>query len=826
MTEAVNRVSADSVGEMQALMDKEMWTAADIDTGLTLYGMLKADALRSGDKSAANAWAKIVQERGTRSGQALQAFGKWTRSAAASAVKAQEQLEAARQEGKISPEEAQRIGNDIYGFAQELDAIGDGDLTSLRELIERQGKYRGTGTFFEKNFMRMLEEVEDFDWLREYATRQLMNMADDVTVDADLGQRLKTWQVCAQLTRLGTFFRNLGGNLVFGVQDTLTQDGLGVALDWMVSRLTGKRTVGVDRSWFSADGRAGARDALVRSILEVAGDVDMTGNANRYGTTANRTNKMSGGRFERFMSRWEQLLGYSLTSSDRFFRGQIETTQQEALRGFDMTDEERAELGEAMADYRLFQNHGTAYKLSKGIHDLFNVLGIGGDMNGNSRSGGFGAGDMINPYPGVPANLAVKALEYSPANIIKGGAELIKLFRTVAENKITTRDGKTGGDGKLPTAQLQQQAVMDIARGMAGVPMIALLTTLFKSGLAKNADDEEDKDAAAQKAAEGRTGVQINLDAWERAMDGDGAAWQDGDQLLSIGWLEPMNAFMAIASMIADESEGDATLDGFAKDYFAGTLQGVLEMPVMQNIANVVNGFRYSTEEDLGKKVTDAGIGLLGDALTGMIPAPVGQAARTVDENYRDVSADSTLGQVWGSFLNTVPGLRETLPEKTDTFGNPKEYGGDFLQRLLNNFVLPGAVTRLHQTETSAAVERLYEATGDAHVYPDRNAPTSFTTKGSKYVLSADERRTYHETYGQTVERWCGELLLGDRFADLSDEEKVEAITKIKQYANCIAKREYMEAHGEAYSNQSWDKTIAAVDDGADLLDLIVKKPK
>ena len=824
LTAALNRVDADRVGEMQSLMGKEMWNAEDIDTGLSLYGLLKAESLRSGDNSAANAWAKIVQERGTRSGQALQAFSKWTRSAAASAVKAQEQLDTAQQNGEISPEEAQRISNDIYDFAQELDSVEDGDLTSLRELIKRQSDYRGTGTFRESNFMRMLNEVEDFDWLREFATRQLMNMADDVTVTADLGQKLKTWQVNSQLTRLGTFFRNIGGNVVFGVQDTLTQDGLGVALDMLVSKFTGKRAVGVDKSWFSSKARKGAHDAMVRSILEVAGDVDMTGQGNRYGTTASRTFKMSGNGFERFMSRWEQLLGYSLTTSDRVSRGQIETAVQEGLEGFDLTEEERAELGETMADYRLFQNKDTAYKLSKGIHDVLNILGVGGEVNGNGRTGGFGAGDVINPYPGVPANLAVKALEYSPANIVKGSVELFQLWKDVKHDRITTADGKTGEHVSSWTAAQQQKAVMDIARGFSGVPMIVLLTALFKSGLAKNADDEEDPDAAAQKRAEGRTGVQINLDAALRAFNGESAEWKDEDDLLSIGWLEPMNAFMAIASMIAEESGEDATLNSYAKDYFAGTVQSVLEMPVMQNIANAVDTFRYSTAEDLGSKVGETALSLGGDALSGMIPAPVGQTARTIDKNYRDVSSDDPFGQVWNNLRNVIPGLRETLPVKTDNFGNPKEYSGDGMQRFLNNFVLPGAVNEINQTETSAAVERLYEATGDANVYPDRNAPTSFKIGGEQYRMNAEERRTYHNTYGKLVEQYTGELLLGDKYSDLSDAERVELIGNFKQYASYKAKQEYMEAHGEQYADSKWAKVEDLMDSGISLVDALTWK--
>lgn len=802
MTEAMNRVNADMVGEMNGLADKDMWTAADIDTGMTLYGMLKADAVRTGDNTAANAWAKVVQSRGTKSGQALQAFSKWTRSAAGQASYASDQIAEA---SNLSSEEKTRITNDIYNFAAEIDGVEEGDVSSLREIIKRQSDYRGTGTIFEKNFEKILDQITDYEYLREYAQRQLMSMASDATDTATLGDKLKTWQVSAQLSRLGTFFRNIGGNVLFGAQDTLTQDGLGVALDWLVSKWTGKRTVGLDKSWFSAEARKGAKEAMLRSILEVAGDVNMDGDASKYGTTANRTNKMSGGKFSQFMSRWEQILGYSLTTSDRASRGSIETAIRESLKNSGLTDAEIDAIAEGTADYRLFQNKDLAYKVSKGLHDVMNLVGVGGEVRGVTRSGGFGAGDLVNPYPGVPANLAVKALEYSPANIAKGGAELFNLFRDI---KNGTYD-----------ATKQNRAVMDIARGMAGTPIIALLAAAFKTGIIKNSDDEDDLDVAAQNRAEGKSGVQINLDAWDRANKGESAEWKDGDDLLSIGWLEPMNAFMAIASMIA--AEDDRSISTVAGDYFSGTLQGLLEMPVMGNIANVVDSFRYSTADKLGEKVADAGIGLLGDAVSGMIPAPISQAARTSDLYYRDTGGDNKTEQVINNLLSSIPGARQTLPTKLDNFGRPKEYSNSVAQRFLNNFVLPGSVNELNQSNESKALEQLREASGETSFYPERKAPSKVNLpgengKGEPVKLTTEEKRTYQETYGGTYTDLLSDLLTGGAWGGMTTAAQTETAKAIEAYAKDEAKRAIAEAQGHEYKSDYDDERKLPADSLAD----------
>ena len=797
LSAAVNRVAADQSGEMENLIKKGLWTAEDVDTAMTIYGMLQADGVRTGDFSAAQTWGRVVRSRGTRTGQALQAFAKWTRSGAGMATIMAERVAEAK---RLSEEEKARITNDLYRFGERFDKLNTGDVNGLRDLIREMADYRGTSTFAPKNFVKLLNKETNEDYLREYAQRQLMAIASDTTSEASLGERLKTWQVLSQLSRIGTFARNIGGNTVFGAQDVLVQNNIGVVLDSIIGKFTGRREVKMDKGWASSQVRKATAEAMRRSILEVAGDIDMSGDASRYGTTANRTNKASSdSAVERFLSRWEQLLSYSLSTSDATFRGRIESATLEGLasevEAGHMTQEEAEQIARERADYRLFQNHGRAYQFSKGAHDLLNrVFSIGGDANGN---GGFGLGDLLNPYPGVPANLAVKALEYSPANIVKGITETVKLVQA-AKN------------GEVKAGQ-QAQAVMDIARGMTGAPLIAGLAALFRAGLIKNGDDEEDPDALAQNRAEGRGGVQINLSGILRHFDGGSSDWKDGDELLNIGWLEPANAFLAIASLMANQ-ETDAGLAAMGKSYYEGSVQGILEMPVMQNLATLVDTLRYSTAESAWGKTVEAGVSTLASGVTGMLPAPVSQTARALDPYYRDLTGDSAVETALNTFYNALPVARERmLPVKTDTFGNPKENHPDMVQRFLNSFIRPGAVSELNQTEVSARTEAVYKATGEAAVYPDRNGPRSITIEGEKIGLSAAERRSYHETAGQETERLYSEFMGSSAWENMSDAQRATIMKGLKEFANDTAKRQYAEEHGLEYSSD-WDDEARMAD--------------
>ena len=797
LSNAINRVDADMGGEMQKLLDKEMWNGEDIDTALTIQGMLQLDGVQTGDFSAAQAWARAIQARGTESGRALQAFSKWTRSGAAAAAQSVETLLEAE---NLTEEDRTRISNDVYQFGRDYDSIEDGDLDGIRDLIKRQARYRNTWTFGKKGFERMLNEVTDFEWLKEYAMRQMMNIPGDYTQKADLGQKVKTWQVLAQLSRLGTFFRNVGGNGVFGIQDTLSQDFFGVALDAMLGKFTGKRTLNLDKGWLSSAARKGARQGLVRSVLEVAGDVDMGAGGSKYGQGANRTFKMSSDHaLSRVLSRWEQLQGYSLTTSDRAFRGGIEAEQQRGLSGFEnLTEEERQALAQNMADYRLFQNHGVAYGVSKGMHDIANLIGFGGQRGQLGRQGGFGAGDLLMPYPGVPANLGVKALEYSPLNVAKGLTEMVKLLS----------DAKTGG--KIDVTK-QQNAVMDIARGLHGTALLAGLAALFKAGLFKNADDEEDKDAKALANAEGRQGVQMNLSAMLRYLQGGSAEWKDGDQLMKIDWLEPMNAFLAIASMAADES----TLSGYASATFNGTLQSILDMPVMESFANIFDNYNYSKGETVGEKMKDVAVGFGADALTGMLPAPVSQTARAMDPYYRETIGEDSVDTARRRVMNAIPGLRQQLDPKLDNFGRPKEQAASAYNRWMNSFVRPGQISDYKLDDVDRALDEFAQRTGEA-VYPNRKAPNSFSADGQKILLSGEEKQAYQETYGQAALQYYGEILLGDEYKDASDGEKQWLLDQAEAYATYQAKKAILEQRGETYSNSGWDKVDALEEKGGD----------
>ncbi len=809
--EAASRLSADRQGEIERLVSAEAWSGAQVDMAAAVASDIYSEAKTTGNYEAYTAWRKVMQEHITSGGQGMQALAKYSRHSGEAALNSIAETIA---DSNLTPQQRTELINRVGEYAERFDkitrGIPDTDTSAARgktannptpelvSLIEDMARARGTWTFTNNTYSKLLKKQSDA-YLKEYAYQQLLGMGNDKLVKTSVADKVKAVQSMAQLSSVATFARNIGGNLTFGAVDTMTQDGFGVALDWLLSKATGKRTVGFDAGWLSSEARKGAVDAMQKSILEVAGDVDM-GGVNRYGQSSGRAFKMDGSPVERFFSRWQQLLGYSLTTSDKFSRGAIEAEQTRglnAIKNSGLTSDETQALAQSAANYRLFQNQGIAYSASKATHDFLNLAGFGGKVGKATRQGGFGLGDFVNTYPGVPANFGVKVLEYSPANVIKGGIEMVNVIIKAKQ-------------GKLDVVK-QQQAVMDVARGLAGVPAFALFGALTKAGFIRNWDDEDDLDVRAQNAAEGKTGIQWNLSGSLRYLKGDKSLeWRNDDKLVSIGWLEPINGFMAVGSLMANEPE-DASVWAYVGDIAEGAIQAFLDIPVMSNISSMVDTFNYSKADSTMGKVGEAAVTYGGDLATSFIPSVVRGVAKGLDPYYRDTRGDTAAETALNRIKLAIPGLRETLPVKLDNFGQPKMYSGNTFERLADTLINPGTRTTIRQSEASKVLEDLYKATGDAGIYPDRKAPSSIKLDedDESTRLTTAEKRLYQRTAGDLNTSLIKSLADNSLYNAASDEDKASIVKGLLSYSDDVAKKQYAQRKGAEFTS-SWDKVFDA----------------
>lgn len=795
---------------IRTLLDKDLWLGEDQDAAqmamMALIERSRTERAENGQVSEDT--ARLLQELsegihrigGTLTAQSLQARQKWVNTPGDIVSRAQQLLERAR-EGT----DRQDVLDQITDMALEFDdALENQRWNDLADIIRRTSQIRRTGSLFGNRWSRtmngaldrVVNRAESGDaaaqrFMEQHCANGLVAIAGDYE-PVGVGEGVLTARRNAMLSKISTTMRNLVSNNVFDIVDSVSRN-ISVPLDRTIARITGTRSVAADRSWFSPEKRRASMEALDCAILETGLDVDASGETGRYENGGQRTYTMNGGVMSRLMSTWEKWLGYRLYATDQFQKGGISAEVQRGLnelydRG-QIADESLRHGGDTEALYRTFQDET---EISRRVVNIRRAL--------DDRAGGIGLGTFAIPFAQVPSNLASRALEYSPAGIARG---MVQLGQVLA----------AAHNGTLTAAQ-QAQAVQSIGRGMNGTALIAGAAALALKGVLHVADlgDDEDKDKRALEQQSGISGTQLNLSALRRWADGGSAEWQDGDELLSIGFLDPINANLTTGALIARDVQesGEWTAGGVALNTLSGTVQAVLDIPVMSTLKDAAEAYRYSNQSTVGQKALDAAKEFGASQVTSFIPNSIKGVAQGLDEYQRDTYAGDTLAERTKNQIKAaIPGLRKTLPAKLDSYGQERKNDGG-VRNFLNANVNPGSLTRYQrpQSKVTQELDRLSDKLGDNTVYPNRKAPNSFSAGGTKYELNTAEKRKYQKTAGAAFLELADKVIEGAKYQQLSDEQKADALAKIVVYSSAKARQEAIEARGGTYDLTGEARTV------------------
>lgn len=796
MDHAAQRLAVDYDGERAGLPGKDAWSGEDLDTAMGILSRETAGARESGDYAAVKEWARLIQEKGTQAGQMIQAFAKYTRTPEGVLVRAADTLEKAG----VKPEIQRQVMDAVAGFSETLGAVEQGDKGALLELIKRQARQRGTPV---SGATEKALGAQEFQYLYDFALAQLDNIALDYE-RVSTGQKISTYQAFSHLFNLKTALRNMVSNQVFDLVDAAAND-MGLIPDAIMGVFTGRRTVGLERSWLSGEKRAGALGGAQRGWAEVALDVDM-GGASKYGTGGRRANKMAGALPSRIMSTAEKAMGFELNVTDEFHKGSVEAEVLASLRPLvergDVTQEEARAWAEQEALYRAFQDDTLPGALLGQMKDAMNLIGTG---DSGKRIRGrtvhtFGLGDLVQKYTQVPGALMSRAVEFSPVGYGKA-------LWTLAQ---AARSGSVD-------AQTQRGASLAIGRATTGTGLVALFASLAAAGLLGRADDEDDRDIAALNASEGISGTQLNLSGLERWISGGDPGRQVGDVLVSLDFLEPLNALMTVGALAAQDTGEGGAAGKYMEASLEGTFNAILDTPTMQSFSTLFDTLRYHKADDETPLWLEIPVELAKGSVTGFVPGLVRQSAQAADGVYRDAyGSDSAAQQTVDTVKNSLPGLRGTLPVKLTPFGEEKTQGGGAGLRAANAFLMPGALNIYRQSEVSRELEQVRGEAGADNIYPDRNPPRTVQYGGVRYELDARERQDYQRRRGETAYDLMAGLMESRLYQGAGVEARAELLADALAFANDQAKREVLEGRGVAYKSPQWEKAYAAQRAGVD----------
>lgn len=377
-----------------------------------------------------------------------------------------------------------------------------------------------------------------------------------------------------------------------------------------------------------------------------------------------------------------------------------------------------------------------------------------GQLENMNKLSKFVIGGVL-PFKTTPINIAKMGVEYGPINF---GKVLYKSANNMYKS--------------------ESDMINDISKGLTGTGVALLGYTLASMGILNAGGSEEDREKYFQQG----TGMQPY-------------SIKIGDKTFTLDWASPVAIplFMGAEYQQMQSGESEMTLQSFL-DALSTTIDPLTEMSMLQGLNRTLSSYDEN-------KLTGMGVNIVQNYLGQYVPTLAGQVARTLDDTRRTTYApkDSPFTQTGERFLrkqlSKIPGISQFMEPYIDQFGR-EQIEDDFLTRALQNFILPGYIDEIEDSEVTNELQRLYDLTGETGVLPGK-FKKDVTVNGEKIYLDAREYTEYNKDRGQTALELFEETFSLPQYQDLTDEQKVDAVKNIFDYANDKAKANFLDQEFE-----------------------------
>lgn len=343
-------------------------------------------------------------------------------------------------------------------------------------------------------------------------------------------------------------------------------------------------------------------------------------------------------------------------------------------------------------------------------------------------------GEVLMPFTKTPANIAVRAFDYSPAGLAMGIRRWVK----------------NGGD---PSAYID-----DISKGLTGTALIGLGALLYKAGIITG-PASDNADQAQYDKMQGKLPYSIKV----------------GNNYYTFDWMQPASSPLILGSTLASQAEKDGRLDGQSvaeaiKKSVVAMGDSLLNMSPLQSVSDVFGGYGTPTENLLNEFV---------EFPQRFIPSTLGAIARVADPVQRQTfSNGDTLATQIATAQSKIPGASQSLPAAYDTWGREITRADNLAEGIFNQFVNPGQTGNATPTPMDDEISRLFEATGQTGVFPQK-ANWSETYGGETHKLTNEQYSDYQRTMGQISYDGAFSLLDSEIYSLLDDQQKSKAIQSV-----------------------------------------------
>lgn len=389
--------------------------------------------------------------------------------------------------------------------------------------------------------------------------------------------------------------------------------------------------------------------------------------------------------------------------------------------------------------------------------------------------------NAIFPFKGTPANVGVRAFEYSPAGLLK--ALTYDIYR-VKKGKITATE-----------------YIDNLSSGLTGSALAVAGYFLAQAGFLRSTGvgDEKEKEQQREQGYKDNSFFLAGKSIPENVLTSlsaplfVGAAFYEAIQSKALtgeiyGWDE---VFQVLAAT-ADPIFGQTMLDGLSDTFYA----------------------IRSAQGGIGETMAALGINTVGNYLSSFMPTILSRISSAADSAGRETYVDKNK-QMKGiqkevQDLMMKSPARQLLHEKVDKYGRVQEtwkpFGNETAAgKVLNfaaNVVTPTYPSEIKTSDVEDELNRLYQSgvdTSDKKVF-QTEAAKFITVDGQKVNLTQDQHEQFEKTRGEKTMEYLGGLQENDLYENADDSAKLYATDKMYDFIEQTSK----ESLDIGYEPEQW----------------------
>lgn len=619
---------------------------------------------------------------------------------------------------------------------QGKDITGKVDLFDLTpEMIEKITSSKDKETMY-KNIDSVYEE--------------LGNQVPKSTIE-----KIDSWRYFSMLANPRTHIRNMVGNVAMGKTQRI-KDKLAGGIEGIVNKFNPE----MERTKTIAFANKKTKEFVKEDFKNIDVQSRLELNENKYNPQSRLQNSRKTFKHDIF----EKTLGKLFNLNDNLL---------EAEDGLGLKSSYKKALADYITSNKIDVDNITDKQLSKArnyaieqakeatFHQANSIASAINQFSGKNKLTK-GVTDAVLPFVKTPMNVAKAGMEYNPVGLLK----------TLTYDTAKLRKGDININ----------KYIDNLSKGLTGTGIAVLGYALADAGMLKASGGDDDK-----------------KENYDEATGSQAYSIEIAGKTYSLDWLAPVGIPLftgaeaySIQKSGTEEKNNVSSDDNKKINQILKSLENwsnamsksMSPMSEMSMISGLTSALSSYNEDKLSAMGTNA----VKSYVNQFVPTLIGQIAKTSDEYERSTTSTKTgliskaIDQTKLQITSKIPGLRKTLPVKTDIWGNKQKQEENLPIRALNNFINPSTVKEVTKDKVDNEINNLYSKNGEKSILPVSSIDKTFKIDGTTYRMTSEEYSKYKTDYGKNSYNLINNLISTKQYQKLTDNQKQKAIENIYTY--------------------------------------------